>query len=184
MDRRGLSGQSVQVSINDHRQGSSWYNEGEIESTVQTVQSLVTEGIFSASEISVVAPFREHVYRLRSALRKATLSKVNVGVPENYQGSENRCTIISTVRARSRFLSMDASNGLGLIKERRRLCVSITRAKEALIIITSNAQLLVEADPHWRALLGFCLRHKLSASSALQDGRHISDESLGIRVRT
>ena len=71
----------------------------------------------------------------------------------------------------------DATKGLGLVFERKRLAdgtikqnmqidlihgrmnVAITRAKELLIVIGNGA--LLQRDPYWKAFLQFTLRNKL-----------------------
>ena len=85
--------------------------------------------------------------------------------------------IISCVRSSARFLEEDYAKGFGLVSERKRyvfsqtagsvranrLCVrmnvSITRAKELLVII-GNGELL-KRDPYWKSLLQFAIRNKL-----------------------
>jgi hypothetical protein len=74
-------------------------------------------------------------------------------------------------------LKEDATKGLGLVFERKRLAdgtikqnmqidlihgrmnVAITRAKELLIVIGNGA--LLQRDPYWKAFLQFTLRNKL-----------------------
>lgn len=112
----------------------------------------------SASDIAVISPFREQVWRLRLALRKIGLSTVNVGTTEVFQGAEHLVTIISTVRTRERFLKDDMKNSLGLIYERKRFCVATTRAQELLIVV-GNPQLL-KVDPYWRSFLELVIRQK------------------------
>lgn len=53
----------------------------------------------------------------------------------------SRVVIISTVRSRKRFLPMDKIRGMGLIHEPRRFNVSMTRAKE-LMLVVGNAETL------------------------------------------
>lgn len=113
----------------------------------------------SASDIAVISPFREQVWRLRLALRKIGLSTVNVGTTEVFQGAEHLVTIISTVRTRERFLKDDMKNSLGLIYERKRFCVATTRAQELLIVV-GNPQLL-KVDPYWRSFWNWSLDRKL-----------------------
>lgn len=112
-----------------------------------------------ASEIGVMAPWREQVWKLRERLREEKLSSVDVGSVEDYQGRENRVIIISCVRNNARFLEEDGRKGLGLVHERKRMNVSVTRAKEMLVIV-GNAKLLIK-DPYWKSFLQFAVRNKL-----------------------
>ncbi|KAJ7153558.1 P-loop containing nucleoside triphosphate hydrolase protein [Mycena crocata] len=159
---------------------ASWFNTGEIKSTVNTIVSLLAEGAFSspplqASEIGVMSAFREQVWKIREHLRKEKLSAVDVGTVEDYQGREMRVCIISCVRSSTRFLKDDLSRGLGLVYERKRMNVAITRAKELLVVI-GNATIL-QQDPFWRSFLQFALRNKLYLGPMLDlelDGNYIS----------
>jgi len=71
----------------DIPQRATWYNSGEIEQTVKTIVSLLSEGNFCLpplrpGEIGVMAPWREQVWKLRERLRKEKLSAVDVGTVE------------------------------------------------------------------------------------------------------
>ncbi|KAJ7075675.1 P-loop containing nucleoside triphosphate hydrolase protein [Mycena belliarum] len=159
---------------------ASWYNTGEIKSTVDTITSLLAEGAASspplqASEIGVMSAFREQVWKIRERLRKEKLSAVDVGTVEDYQGREMRVCIISCVRSSTRFLKDDLSRGLGLVYERKRMNVAITRAKELLVVIGNGA--ILQQDPFWRSFLQFTLRNKLYSGPTLDlelDGNYVS----------
>ncbi|KAJ7431230.1 P-loop containing nucleoside triphosphate hydrolase protein [Mycena latifolia] len=159
---------------------ASWYNTGEIKFTVDTIVSLLAEGASSspplqASEIGVMSAFREQVWKIRERLRKEKLSAVDVGTVEDYQGREMRVCIISCVRSSTRFLKDDLSRGLGLVYERKRMNVAITRAKELLVVIGNAA--ILQQDPFWRSFLQFTLRNKLYSGPTLDlelDGNYVS----------
>ncbi|KAJ7270897.1 P-loop containing nucleoside triphosphate hydrolase protein [Mycena rebaudengoi] len=159
---------------------ASWYNTGEIKRTVDIIISLLAEGASSspplqASEIGVMSAFREQVWKIREHLRKEKLSAVDVGTVEDYQGREMRVCIISCVRSSTRFLKDDLARGLGLVFERKRMNVAITRAKELLIVI-GNVHIL-SGDPYWRSFIQFTLRNKLYSGPTVDlelDGNYIS----------
>ncbi|KAF8903069.1 AAA domain-containing protein, partial [Mucidula mucida] len=135
---------------------ATWFNEGEIDQVVATVTSLLSESDASdpplcIDEIGVMAPWREQVWKLRERLRSRGLGKVDVGTVEDYQGREMRVIILSCVRSNRRFLIDDVTNGQGLVHERKRMNVAITRAKELLIVI-GNGEVL-KADPYWKSFL-------------------------------
>ncbi|KAJ6463413.1 P-loop containing nucleoside triphosphate hydrolase protein [Mycena sanguinolenta] len=172
-----IGSESVEECVDER---ASWYNTGEIKCTVDTIVSLLAEGASSspplqASEIGVMSAFREQVWKIREYLRKEKLSAVDVGTVEDYQGREMRVCIISCVRSSTRFLKDDLARGLGLVYERKRMNVAITRAKELLVVI-GNAKIL-QQDPFWRSFLQFTLRNKLYSGPALDlelDGNYIS----------
>lgn len=141
-------------------EGASFYNEGEIQRVVKLCRSLTdrtAKPFAAATDIAVITPYREQVWRIRMALRNVGLSSVSVGNVEVYQGLEHRISIISTVRSSRSFLAVDAKRGMGLVFERKRLCVAISRAMEALIIV-GNANLL-KVDPYWRTLIAHAKRN-------------------------
>jgi superfamily I DNA and/or RNA helicase len=66
---------------------ATWYNESEINRIVSTIQSLMSEASkcfppLKASEIGVMAPWRQQVWKLRERLRAARLNAVDVGTVE------------------------------------------------------------------------------------------------------
>jgi superfamily I DNA and/or RNA helicase len=127
---------------------AGWYNSNEIKITVTLIQHLLNKENTSgtqvkAAEVAVITPFREHVIRMRKALRKQGLGSVSVGTVENYQGGEMRVTILNCVRSTARFLDWDKQKGRGIVNQRQRFNVAITRAKELLIIIGNPSVLQV-----------------------------------------
>lgn len=159
---------------------SSWFNSGDIQHVVDTVKSLMADSVRSTpplqqKDIGVMAPWREQVWKLRERLRKENLHAVDVGTVEDYQGRESRVVIISCVRSRARFLAEDLKKALGLVFERKRMNVALTRAKELLVVV-GNGNLL-RRDPYWKSFLQFTQRHDLYMGPRLDlevDGNYIS----------
>ncbi|KAG6856540.1 hypothetical protein H0H87_003359 [Tephrocybe sp. NHM501043] len=143
---------------------ATWYNKGEISRVVELIQSLLAEGQgcnppLRGADIGIMAPWREQVWRLRERLRNEKLSAVDVGTVEDYQGRESRIVIISCVRSSSRFLEEDKVKGLGLVFEKKRMNVAITRAKELLVVVGNGS--ILKRDPYWKGFLEFSIRNKL-----------------------
>jgi helicase MOV-10 len=141
-------------------EGASWYNAGEISEIINIILSLSVERPdIKESEIAVITPWKEQVWRIRTQLRALGLHGVDVGHVEAYQGAEFRVTILSCVRSRKRFLDSDREANMGLYNEPKRFNVAITRAKELLIVV-GNANLL-KGDPVWNGFLQVMLRNGL-----------------------
>lgn len=114
------------------------------------------------NEIAIITPFLAQVSYLRKVFRYNYLHDVNIGPLEAFQGLETRFLIICTTRTRpdQRFLVADQSRALGIVGEKQRFNMAITRAKEGVIVI-GNPNVLVGTgkDETWRAFLGFCARN-------------------------
>ena len=106
-----------------------------------------------------MSPFRAQVRLLRKLAREVDLRSVNIGPIEAFQGLESRVVIICTTRARLRFLSDDKMRGVGVIGEPKKFNVSVTRAKDGLVVI-GNPWVLA-TDPCWLAFMKFCWRNGL-----------------------
>ncbi|KAM0751330.1 P-loop containing nucleoside triphosphate hydrolase protein [Meredithblackwellia eburnea MCA 4105] len=163
----GLAGTDEPVD-----EGASFYNQKEVDYVIELVTNLVSggdgrHGVVKPSEISIISPFREQVWRVRLALRKVHLGEVDVGNVEALQGAENRIVIISAVRSNSRWLASDSLQNRGLIHESKRWNVAMTRAKELLVVV-GNAKILVR-DPIWLALYRFCKRNGCYTGLKIED---------------
>ncbi|OJD20200.1 hypothetical protein ACJ73_08467 [Blastomyces percursus] len=166
--------------------GSGLFNQGEALKALQFVQSLLDHSNsltypsnatttatpttsttpmhpITQQEIAVITPFLTQVAHLRRLFRDHNLHSVNIGPVEAFQGLETRFLIICTTRTRAemRFIEQDQSFGLGLVGEKRRFNMAMTRAKEGLIVIGSPDVLVgVSKDESWRAFLSFCARNE------------------------
>jgi hypothetical protein len=93
-----LSGHDLEVD-----DGASFYNDAEVQAVKEHVVALVRPqgadneriGVVKPKEISVIAPFREQVWRIRLALRAVGLGEVDVGNVEALQGAE-KCVFSSS----------------------------------------------------------------------------------------
>ncbi|EEH03233.1 conserved hypothetical protein [Histoplasma capsulatum G186AR] len=162
--------------------GSGLFNQGEALKALHFVQSLLDHSNslsypsnaatltltttpmrpITQQEIAVITPFLTQVTHLRRLFRDHNLHSVNIGPVEAFQGLESRFLIICTTRTRAemRFIQQDQSFGLGLVGERRRFNMAMTRAKEGLIVIGNPDVLVgVSKDESWRAFLSFCARN-------------------------
>jgi DNA polymerase III delta prime subunit len=147
------------------RDGGGWYNVSEAHMACNIAQTLIYASSVKQSDICIISPFAAQVKLTRSLIRSpkygngAGLWDVNIGPLEAFQGLERRVVILCTTRARKRFLVKDNSMGVGIVGERRKMNVALTRAKEALFVL-GNPEVL-EEDKHWRYWLAFCWRNGL-----------------------
>ncbi|KAH7346026.1 P-loop containing nucleoside triphosphate hydrolase protein [Pyrenochaeta sp. MPI-SDFR-AT-0127] len=145
--------------------GGGWYNISEARMACWIAQQLVIESEVQESDICIMSPFAAQVKLLRALIRSNAygngrgLWKVNIGPLEAFQGLENRVVIICTTRTRDRFLKTDEERGFGIVHQKRKMNVALTRAKEALFVIGSPK--VLAKDEHWRSWMAFCSRNGL-----------------------
>ncbi len=111
----------------------SLYNDGEVEIIALAVQMLLRAGL-PHEDIGVIAPYSAQVARLREALPGVEVATVNA-----FQGREKQAIICSFVRS-------NEDGVIGFVADRRRLVVSVTRAKRLLVCVGDAATLSSSPD--------------------------------------
>jgi hypothetical protein len=127
-------------------------NPTEAELVTRIVSDLLVAGEVEARNIAVISPYSKQVQRIRSELsfipgRTKKAGDVRVGTVDSFQGQETDVVIFSCVR------SNDVAE-LGFLRDSRRLCVAITRAKRGLVIVGDKQ--VLQTCRHWAALLASC----------------------------
>ncbi|KAF9700283.1 hypothetical protein EKO04_001248 [Ascochyta lentis] len=171
------------------RDNGGWYNISEAHLACSIAQKLVFESGVLQSDICIMSPFAAQVKILRSKIRSqryaggAGLWDVNIGPVEAFQGLEKRVVIICTTRTRQRFVEHDVDMGMGLVGQKRKMNVALTRAKEGLFIIGSPE--VLGADEHWRAWMTFCERNGLvdDPQQVWTDRELFKDGTVGVLER-
>jgi len=109
---------------------------------------LIDAGEIDAHDIAIISPYSKQVQLLRTELsaRKDTRD-IRVGTVDSFQGQETGVVIFSAVRS-------NTLNELGFLRDPRRLCVAITRAKRGLILVGDKG--VLGTCRHWSALLASC----------------------------
>jgi helicase MOV-10 len=147
------------------RDGGGWYNLSEAQRACQIAQTLVDDAEVAQKDICIMSPFAAQVKLLRAMIRGTTFGSgvglwgVNIGPLEAFQGLESRVVILCTTRSRARFLADDERLGRGIVGQRRRMNVALTRAKEGLFVL-GNPEIL-SRDKGWREWMAFCARNGL-----------------------
>uniref|UniRef100_A0A7S3VAG6 AAA+ ATPase domain-containing protein n=1 Tax=Chaetoceros debilis TaxID=122233 RepID=A0A7S3VAG6_9STRA len=127
-------------------------NPTEVELVVRIVSDLLEAGEVEAKNISIISPYSKQVQLIRSELsdiaRKSSKSHdIKVGTVDSFQGYETDVVIFSAVRS-------NQLNEMGFLRDPRRLCVAITRARKGLILV--GDQKVLRSCRHWAALLDSC----------------------------
>lgn len=125
----------------------SYYNVEEAEESVSLALAYLEAGL-SAKEIAIITPYRaqvEYLRKLLSASERASLFEgMEVDTVDAFQGREKDLVIISSVRA-------NEENRLGFLSDKRRLNVSISRAKKKMILMGSER--LLKTNPLYASVI-------------------------------
>ena len=96
-----------------------------------------------ARDVAVVTFYRDQLKELRRAFGDVSKKLVEIDTVDAFQGREKDYVIVSCVRA--------GNEGVGFLRDERRLNVALTRAKHGCIVIGREATL--RTDARWRGLL-------------------------------
>ncbi|KAL3763335.1 hypothetical protein ACHAW5_011002 [Stephanodiscus triporus] len=127
------------VEIDD---GVSKANEAEALEVCHAVVQLLDGGQCTVSDIAVVTPYAAQVRLIRRQLRNLLPQGppfVEVSSTDGFQGREKEAVIFSAVRSNS-------YGAVGFVSDWRRINVSFTRARRALIVV-GNPDTLRRGDP-------------------------------------
>ncbi len=129
--------------------GTSYLNRTEAASVEKIVTLMLKAGVVP-DQIGVVTPYegqRSYVVshmQKNGPMRSDLYKEIEVASVDSFQGREKDYIIVSCVRS-------NTQQGIGFLRDPRRLNVALTRARFGVIIV-GNARLLAK-NPLWYALL-------------------------------
>lgn len=102
----------------------------------------------SVAGFGVVTPYKRQMQELRQSFDRAGIptGDVEIDTVDSFQGREKDVIVFSCVRTAS------VNNGIGFVRDVRRMNVGLTRARASLIILGS-AQALSEGSKDWAELI-------------------------------
>lgn len=169
------------VEGQDTREGSSpsWFNPEEATIVRDYVKLLVSDtraNRCKPEEIGVVTPYRKQVEKIRRLLGASGYSSCKVGTVEEFQGSERRVIIISTVRSSVKYIDIDHKHRLGFLASAKRFNVAITRA-QALLIVVGNPHALMQ-DVNWKQFIKYSCENGgyTGCQLSLSHGENVDDD--------
>mmetsp|Transcript_35853 Transcript_35853/g.107016 ORF Transcript_35853/g.107016 Transcript_35853/m.107016 type:complete len:399 (+) Transcript_35853:1539-2735(+) len=136
-------------------------NPSEAEAVCNIVAGLLEGGDVDPFKVAVISPYSKQVDRIRAGLQSlgvsagsrgaasAAAGKVRVGTVDSFQGQETDVVIFSGVRS-------NPEGQVGFLRDPRRLCVAITRARRGLVLVGDDRSL--RTSRHWAALIESCRR--------------------------
>jgi regulator of nonsense transcripts 1 len=129
--------------------GVSKMNEAEAAAAYDAVAALM-EGGCSVSDVAVVTPYAAQV-RLIKKMTRQLVSRppyVEVSSVDGFQGREKEAVIFSAVRSNDH-------GGVGFVSDWRRVNVSFTRARRALIVVGNDVTLRRGDVDTWAPWIGW-----------------------------
>ncbi|KAI9782713.1 MAG: Tripartite DNA replication factor [Geoglossum umbratile] len=110
--------------------GSRTVNPTEAALCTQLVSALLATGV-PASSIGVISVYRSQIALLRHSMRNPTATHIEMHTADKFQGRDKDVVILSLVR------SNEAKSVGELLKDWRRINVSLTRARTKLLVVGS-----------------------------------------------
>ena len=162
--------------------GVSKYNQSEAEAACHAVQMLLEGGQCSVSDIAVCTPYAAQARLIRRMVRGLQQHTgppfIEVSSVDGFQGREKEAVVFSAVRSND-------YGAIGFTSDWRRVNVSFTRARRALIVI-GNDLTLRRGDPDtWGPWLAWADAHGLNMDRPGQPrGRYDAEQLRRVRGGT
>lgn len=125
--------------------GTSFLNVLEANYVKNIIQSLIKSGI-KESQIGVITPYEGQRAFILSKLKDYNIEELEISNVDAFQGREKDYIIVSLVRS-------NQFQGIGFVSDKRRLNVTLTRAKYGCVIIGNPVTLI--KNPMWKDLVEF-----------------------------
>jgi DNA polymerase III delta prime subunit len=165
---------------------TSKVNEHEVSLVANLCLYLVQQG-YQSEKITVLTMYLQQLFRIKEQLKENNkihdgCSSIRVSSVDNFQGEENDIIILSLVRSNNK-------KSIGFLKISNRVCVALSRARNAFYMI-GNAQLLEQESPLWREViqilrendnigpeLKLCCQKHRSSTSLIKTGLDIREKA-------
>lgn len=165
------------IEIDD---GVSKINEAEAEAVCHSVSLLLAGGQCGPQDIAVVTPYAAQVRLIRRLAKKLVSGPpyVEVSSTDGFQGREKEAVVFSAVRSND-------YGTVGFVSDWRRVNVSFTRARRALIVI-GNELTLRRGDPDtWSPWLAWADAHGINMENpGITRGRYDPEQLRRVRGGT
>lgn len=162
--------------------GVSKYNDAEAAAACNAVSLLLQGGQCSASDIAVVTPYAAQARLIRRMIRRILPDSgppfIEVASVDGFQGREKEAVVFSAVRSND-------YGSIGFTSDWRRVNVSFTRARRALIVI-GNEHTLRRGDPDtWMPWLAWADAHGINMDKpGMPRGRYDPEQLRRVRGGT
>mmetsp|Transcript_488 Transcript_488/g.815 ORF Transcript_488/g.815 Transcript_488/m.815 type:complete len:663 (-) Transcript_488:224-2212(-) len=170
-------------------QTNSKYNTAEAHAAVDVVEMLLEGGQCTVHDIAVVTPYIAQVRLIRRLLRRlnyenaehitnhdaVSVNNIEVSSTDGFQGREKEAVIFSAVRS-------NAHGNIGFTSDWRRVNVSFTRARRALIVIGDDVTLRRGDAGTWSPWLAWADAHGVNMDKpGVMRGRYDPEQLRRVR---
>jgi AAA domain len=162
--------------------GVSKMNEAEAAAACDAVAALLAGGQCRVSDIAVVTPYAAQARLIRRMTRRLTQNTgppyIEVSSVDGFQGREKEAVVFSAVRSND-------YGAIGFTSDWRRVNVSFTRARRALIVIGNDATLRRGDPDTWMPWLAWADAHGLNMDKpGVPRGRYDPEQLRRVRGGT
>ena len=116
---------------------------------------------FSIKKMGVISPYSQQVYDIKKRIQENDQSiqcNLEVNTVDGFQGREKDIIVFSTVRSKKIDEKPNQRKTIGFLKDRRRMNVSLSRARLTLIVVGNAKRLMISKV--WRSLIEFAMKNK------------------------
>eukprot|EP01016_Furgasonia_blochmanni_P051641 TRINITY_DN8156_c0_g1_i4.p1 TRINITY_DN8156_c0_g1~~TRINITY_DN8156_c0_g1_i4.p1 ORF type:complete len:142 (+),score=16.01 TRINITY_DN8156_c0_g1_i4:327-752(+) len=106
-------------------------------------------------KLGIITPYSKQVFAIRDrikTLEDALTCPVEVNTVDGFQGREKDIIVFSTVRSQRKD-DVGKKKTIGFLRDRRRMNVSLSRAKYSLIVVGDTDRLRISKK--WRSLVDY-----------------------------
>lgn len=161
-------------SENETKVGTSFSNLYEVHFCIKLCKYLVLQG-YKAEKITILAMYKAQMKAIRQEIRSKNKSILGVKVEDvdNYQGEENTIILLSMVRCNEK-------RDNGHVKDKHRICVAMSRAKQGFYIVGNSATILTRKPSFlWKTICENLTRKgRLSDELTLKCQNHPEEETI------
>jgi regulator of nonsense transcripts 1 len=144
----------VTISHDEESIGTSFANSAEADAVRNVIHMMLNGGV-DEGHIGVISPYRSQIAVLRRMFPRLRFPRLKIASVDSFQGSERDYIVMSCVRSK---------DVIGFLDDKRRLNVSITRARRGLVIV-GNSSTLSRRSPKWSSLVGYYQSKKVLQST-------------------
>lgn len=133
-------------------ESESIQNEGEVNFLVNLLQIMREQLELGKHDIGIIAPYREQIKKIKDLVSTSKLEnfyndQIEINTVDSFQGREKDIILLSMTRS-------NEDGEIGFLKDYRRMNVSLTRARNLLVVIGDSTTL--QNDAFYSRFITYC----------------------------